>query len=245
MLLKLDESLARGYHSNSQRIRVMSEYWIGHNAYCVVCGSVINQYANNNPASDFYCPKCKENYELKSKKGRSLLISDGAYQPMIDKVRNNETPSFFLLNYTESLDISDVVMVARYFFTESIIIPRKPLSPTARRAGWVGCNIDLKQIPEDGKIFLVKNFIVMPKNEVIEKCQKTIFLKGFSDIKSKGWTLDVMKCLDDLKKQEFTLEDLYAFETILQMKYPENHHIRPKIRQQLQILRDNGYIEFL
>lgn len=27
--------------------------------------------------------------------------------------------------------------------------------------------------------------------------------------------------------------------------YPENQHIRAKIRQQMQVLRDEGFIEFL
>ena len=35
------------------------------------------------------------------------------------------------------------------------------------------------------------------------------------------------------------------FEKVLEMKYPSNHNIRPKIRQQLQVLRDRGIIEFL
>lgn len=29
------------------------------------------------------------------------------------------------------------------------------------------------------------------------------------------------------------------------LDYPENHHIREKIRQQLQLLRDKGIIEFV
>jgi type II restriction enzyme len=31
----------------------------------------------------------------------------------------------------------------------------------------------------------------------------------------------------------------------LSSKYPGNRHVRPKIRQQLQVLRDSGYLEFL
>ena len=43
----------------------------------------------------------------------------------------------------------------------------------------------------------------------------------------------------------FTLEQMYKFEQILSIKHPENHHVRDKIRQQLQVLRDNGIIEFV
>ena len=35
------------------------------------------------------------------------------------------------------------------------------------------------------------------------------------------------------------------YERELQAKHPQNHHIRPKIRQQLQFLRDLGYITFM
>jgi type II restriction enzyme len=38
---------------------------------------------------------------------------------------------------------------------------------------------------------------------------------------------------------------MYKFENLLQIKHPANNNIKPKIRQQLQILRDKGFIEFL
>lgn len=37
---------------------------------------------------------------------------------------------------------------------------------------------------------------------------------------------------------------MYAFEDKLKIKYPNNNFIKDKIRQQLQILRDKGIIEF-
>lgn len=37
---------------------------------------------------------------------------------------------------------------------------------------------------------------------------------------------------------------MYAYEGVLSTKYPLNKNVRPKIRQQLQILRDMGIIEF-
>lgn len=44
---------------------------------------------------------------------------------------------------------------------------------------------------------------------------------------------------------EFTLEQMYLFEILLKKIYPNNNHIRDKIRQQLQILREYGYVEFI
>jgi Dam-replacing HTH domain len=36
-----------------------------------------------------------------------------------------------------------------------------------------------------------------------------------------------------------------AFEPRLAALYPGNNNVRPKIRQQLQVLRDRGWLEFL
>ena len=38
---------------------------------------------------------------------------------------------------------------------------------------------------------------------------------------------------------------MYRFEEMLAIKHPDNHHVKDKIRQQLQMLRDNGIIEFI
>ncbi|MCI9138110.1 MAG: hypothetical protein HFH48_11245 [Lachnospiraceae bacterium] len=38
---------------------------------------------------------------------------------------------------------------------------------------------------------------------------------------------------------------MYLYIEILQEKHKNNHNIEAKIRQQLQILRDKGFIEFL
>ena len=54
-----------------------------------------------------------------------------------------------------------------------------------------------------------------------------------------------MNCIDVLNKNEFTLADIYAFEGDLKVIHPENQNIKPKIRQQLQFLRDKGYLEFI
>ncbi len=40
-------------------------------------------------------------------------------------------------------------------------LERKPLSPTARRAGWVGCNIVLQQLPEDGRLDVRKRKVLI------------------------------------------------------------------------------------
>lgn len=45
--------------------------------------------------------------------------------------------------------------------------------------------------------------------------------------------------------QAFSLDDVYRFEQEVGDKFPENRHVRDKIRQVLQHLRDEGTIEFI
>jgi hypothetical protein len=70
--------------------------------------------------------------------------------------------------------------------------------------------------------------------------------KMSSDIyDANGWLEEVANCVLRLGKVEFTLTDMYGFEGELAKKYPRNNHIREKIRQQLQKLRDQKKLEFL
>ena len=48
-----------------------------------------------------------------------------------------------------------------------------------------------------------------------------------------------------LGREEFLLDDMYAREGELAKLHPANRHVRDKIRQQLQVLRDKGLLEFL
>lgn len=74
------------------------------------------------------------------------------------------------MNYNkQDLHVKDFLMVPKYFFSPEIIEKRKPLSDTARRAGWVGCNIVLKQIPEEGRIFIVKMKLRYRRKKLYQK----------------------------------------------------------------------------
>ena len=66
----LDSKLASKYKSNAQKIRVMSESWVGKNLFCPSCGNPhLSNLPNNKPVADLRCEHCEEVYELKSKKG--------------------------------------------------------------------------------------------------------------------------------------------------------------------------------
>ena len=247
MQLSFNTALAKQYKSQSQAIRVMSEDWVKNEIFCPNCGNIVNDFENNKPVGDFYCASCDEEYELKSKKdSMGKKIVDGAYQKMIERLKSVNNPSFFFLNYSlQNYKVQNFVVIPKHFFIPEIIEKRKPLSISAKQAGWIGCNILLQSIPQSGKIFYIKNGNIKPKKDVLENWQRTLFLRETKKVDLKGWILDVMSCIDSLNKKEFTLAEIYKFENILSRKHPENKHVKDKIRQQLQFLRDKGYLEFV
>ena len=126
----------------------------------------------------------------------------------------------------------------------SAIEARKPLSPTARRAGWVGCNIVLDYVPPEGRIPVINEGKIVSKSMVRKHFERVVPLSNLTT-KMRGWTLDVLTVLRTLDKREFVLSEAYGFERVLSGMHPENRHVRAKIRQQLQVLRDLGYLEFV
>src|SRR3989338_4276 len=248
MQLNLDENLAINYKSPSQKARILTEHWVDNSVYCPNCGHLdIDKYPNNQPVADFLCSNCREDYELKSKQNSiGIKIVDGAYRTMIERLQASNNPNFFFLNYSlQNLAVLNFFVIPKHFFIPEIIEKRVPLAPTARRAGWIGCNILLKSIPQAGKIFYIKNRVVEPREKVLAEWQKTLFLREEKEISAKGWLLDIMRCIEKLGKREFILEDVYVFEKELGVLHPDNQHVKDKIRQQLQVLRDMGYLSFV
>lgn len=101
MNLNFNTKLGDDYTSCSQKARVLSEYWVLNEIYCPNCGDIIFEYDNNKPVADFYCNKCIEDFELKSKKGNmGKKVSAGAYSQMIKRINSPQNPNFFFMGYT-------------------------------------------------------------------------------------------------------------------------------------------------
>ena len=238
---------AAAFTSGAQKARVWTENWVLRQMYCPACGEKpLNDYLNNKPVADFYCGLCNEDFELKSTKGKfGKKVNDGAYATMMQRLQSDSVPSLMLLRYTAADKmVRDLSVIPKQFFVTDLIERRKPLADTARRAGWVGCNILIDKVPKAGRIELVTNNIAVPKDTVLQRWSKTQFLRGQSLMK-KGWVLDVLNCVEEIGRAEFTLDDVYKFENYLGELHPENNNVKPKIRQQLQVLRDAGVIEFV
>lgn len=235
------------YSSGSQNARAWTEAWVSAWTYCPHCGNArIASFPTNSPLADFYCVACNEEFELKSQKGKfGARVVDGAFKTKCERLAASNNPNLLLMNYDlKSLSVVNLFIVPKHFFVRDIIQERKPLAPTARRVGWIGSNILLNRVPDSGKIHIVQNGLVRDKELVLAEWQRTLFLRQESP-ETRGWLLDVMKCVESLGKREFTLDEVYAFDRHLGGLYPGNQNVRPKIRQQLQYLRDRGYIEFV
>jgi len=235
------------YKSPSQRARVATETWGSDNLYCPNCAeNRLDCTPPNTPTIDYVCRKCKSAFQLKSQGSPlSFRIVDAAYSSMRDAIRSKRTPNLFVMHYDrKEWSVSNVILVPNFAFSMSAIEKRRALGPKARRAGWVGCNILLGRIPTDAKIPIVTEGCAISSSEVRKQYARLRPLESLTS-ENRGWTLDVLNAVRGLGMSDFALSDVYALESSLGRLHPHNRHVRDKIRQQLQVLRDLGLIAFL
>ena len=246
MNLQLDKSVSLGYKNSAQKIRVMSEFWAITNAFCPCCGNEhLEKMPNNLPVADILCRNCSEIFELKStchKIGKK--IPDGAYHTMIERIESNNNPQLLIMQYSAQFLVTDLIFVPKFFFTSNVIEKRVPLSQNARRAGWTGCNILYQKIPDQGKINIICNGTESKIEEVLHRYEEVKKLQT-DNLNLRGWLLDILNCINDIKSEVFTLQDIYKYADFLKLKHGSNSNIEAKIRQQLQFLRDKGLLEFV
>jgi type II restriction enzyme len=160
---------------------------------------------------------------------------------MMNAIRHDELPSFYFMQYDlVTWSVRNLLLVPHFAFPPSAIIKRNPLSSTARRAGWVGCNFALNRIPGSARIPVVSEGAISTPVEVRERYQLARKQVEGLTVKQRGWRLDVLRVIQSLGKAEFTTTDAYIFERELEQLHPDNRNIKAKIRQQLQELRDRN-----
>jgi type II restriction enzyme len=244
--LQIPTNLIANYKSPSQRARVATEAWAAEELFCPSCSSnSLDVLPNNTRGRDFDCPRCTSSFQLKSQsKHFASRIVNSEYHTAIREIRADRTPNLFALEYNrDSWKVENLFLIPHFAFSESMVIPRKPLGPNARRAGWTGCNYILGAIAPDARISYVSNGKPVAPKTVREKFAALRSLEKFS-VKERGWALDVLTVVRSLRRPDFTLADVYAFEYRLGPLHPNNRHVRDKIRQQLQVLRDANLLDF-
>jgi type II restriction enzyme len=245
--LRLPNTGLDRYKSASQRARVGTEAWGAENFFCPACKSPrLEPSPQGTAAIDYTCPACGSPFQLKSQsRAFGSRIVDAAYSEMKRAILEDQTPNLYVLHYDlAEWAVRTLILIPRFAFALSAIERRKPLAATARRAGWVGCNIVLDRIPAAAQIPIVREGSVRSRAEVREAYKRLRPLEGLR-VEKRGWTLDVLAALQSLGKQEFVLDEAYSLIPGLSALHPNNRNVGPKIRQQLQILRDMGRLEFL
>ncbi len=235
------------YKSASQRARVGTESWATANLFCPCCDSLrLSPLPRNAAAIDFSCPACGSPFQLKSQsKALGRRIVDAAYSEMKRAILEDRTPNLYVLHYDATAwAVRTLVLIPHFAFALSVLERRRPLAPTARRAGWVGCNIVLEKIPGDARIPVVSDGHARTPREVRSAYDRLKPLAKLN-VEARGWTLDVLNVVRSLNRRELSLDDVYAHEHELAKLHPRNLHVRDKIRQQLQVLRDMGLLHFL
>lgn len=238
------------YVSRSQRARVATEAWALENLYCPRCSrDDLTAHRVGQQVVDFGCHDCRLDIQLKAKAGRyGKSFANSAYEPKLAAIRARKLPDYALMSYDlPSWRVTDLTFVPGHFIGEQHVIARRPLSATARRAGWVGSNVRIGDLPPDAFVHVVESAKVRPPSTVREQYSRFEWLKKMTS-KSAGWTSEVLnevRALAPLKGMTFSLTEFYAHaEPRLAARHPENKHVRDKIRQQLQRLREQGFLKF-
>lgn len=252
MDLSLNMALAEGYTNKAQIARRITEDWASRNMFCLACASGELSAARTNAAVlDYTCPECNALYQLKSKKGRfGRKVSNSAYEKKALAIELGKVPHYAFLQYSsEEALVTDLFLIPGHLFSLGIMEKRKPLGPEARRAGWIGSNIMLGLLPLGVRVDVVSHGSARDPQEVRDDWNRYGFI-GADRRSSGGWTADILLCVRRLTNEtsiyDFTLQQFYQrFVDDLRLRYPTNHNVEAKIRQQLQVLRDGGVIAFL
>lgn len=232
------------YSNPSQFARVATEAWLANTVRCPACGGRLVPTPNNTKARDFLCSACSDAFELKSKKtpfGKTIV--NGAYGTLLAAIRANEAPNLFLFHYRLPFSPVSLAVLPKRFLVEPMIVKRKPLSPSARRAGWVGCNIDMSLVARSALIPCVVQGKLLDQTEIQANWKKTSVVDDLAAT-ARGWAAITLACIDRIGRPVFTIADVYGQECFAERAYPGNRHVRAKLRQQLQVLRDLGALAF-
>ena len=213
--------------------------------YCVNCESErLQATPANTRCVDFTCNICAHRYELKTFLRRpSTSLVDGAYKSMLTTINSGLTPTLLLLQRNASWEVENLSALHFVFLTLRVIEKREPLAEGARRAGWTGCNIRLDRLPPGAEIPIVSEGEAEPPLSVRNKFRRLLPLRSLKP-GDRDWASLTLSVVSRFGGDVFSINDIYRYEDIFAEAYPANQNIRPKIRQQLQRMRDLKLLRF-
>ena len=208
--------LLTGYASRTQQARRISEDWVARHAYCLRCESgELTPTPANTETCDFVCPQCDHGYELKSKCGAFTTR-------VVDG-------AYGAMLRTIRANRTPTFLLLEYSRDWSI-------------TGFTAIHHSL--ITESSIVAIIINERIEPPAQVRGSFRKLESLSQLSH-ERRNWAAIMLNLIRKLPEDSFKLSDVYKFEDQLKLIFPGNNNVKPKIRQQLQVLRDAGILTFL
>lgn len=138
------------WKSKSRIIGRAAELYCLTNIKCPNCSenTLWKECKVNQKSKDQICSTCNKSYQIKCKKvsnnNYSKIINTNKFKTLGAEYKTtlnsiNDNIDYLILLYNNQLHILNILYISSDNFNESNIIPRKPLSDKARRAGWQGC----------------------------------------------------------------------------------------------------------
>jgi type II restriction enzyme len=146
-----------GWNSESRIVGEACEEYVKNNVKCIRCNfNNFSKCKTNEKSKDLICANCNQKYQIKAKCASQSQINNikcynkikmigGEYSITLSNI--NENIDYIIVLYEkQSYKINNILYANNEFINNECIIPRKPLSISARRAGWQGCYILLNNI---------------------------------------------------------------------------------------------------
>ena len=140
------------WKSESRIVGEACEYYVKNNINCVRCNNKnFGKYKTNEKSKDLICITCNQKFQIKAKSATHKQVNNikyknkfktigGEYSTTLNSI--DEKIDYLIILYEkQSYIILNVLYISNENINFNCIIPRNPLSSTAKRAGWQGCNI--------------------------------------------------------------------------------------------------------
>jgi type II restriction enzyme len=155
LILQIKEN--NNWTSESRIVGEACEYYIKNNINCVRCNNKnFEKCKTNEQSKDLICINCNQQFQIKAKSATQKQVNNiinkntfriigGEYSTTLKNI--NEKIDYLIVLYEKhTYKIINILYVNNENITSNCIIPRKPLSTFAKRAGWQGCNILFENI---------------------------------------------------------------------------------------------------
>ena len=137
------------WKSKSRIYGEVVELWVENNVPCKCGGKFINQPANQK-SIDCICDKCLKNIQIKSSskpfkvnRDKKLRILGAEYMTTLNSINKDDNWDLMLVHYDKEFNkVKELKIIESQYISAKNVIPRKPLGPNARRAGWQGCYLE-------------------------------------------------------------------------------------------------------